>query len=435
MIGLVNNPQSWHAPVARGPIEWTQPIPGSKSITNRAFILAALANQESTIVDALDSRDTRLMMGALQELGTHIEATSTGPALLRARVRPAPFRSATIDCGLAGTVMRFVPPIAALTTGTVRFDGDLQARQRPMATILDALRELGVSVVGEQLPFTVYAQGTPPGGTVSIDASGSSQFVSGLLLAAARYEHGMTIRHEGGRLPSLPHIDMTVDMLLQAGVTVQTEPNRWRVEPGEIEGRTWRVEPDLSNATPFLAAAAVTGGTVRIPHWPVRTTQPGDAIRSILESMGCQVELEATGADFTLALSGPPAGMGLKGIRMDMSDIGELTPTVAALCALAQTESRLTGIAHLRGHETDRLAALSTEINRLGGDCEELPDGLAIRPAPLRGGLWHSYADHRMATAGALLGLVTEGVHVDDIETTSKTLPGFAHLWEQMVRG
>ncbi|MBZ8176889.1 3-phosphoshikimate 1-carboxyvinyltransferase [Corynebacterium poyangense] len=425
----------WDAPQAQGPLSWTQEIPGSKSITNRALILSALANRESHIYGALDSRDTRLMIGALQELGTHVDVTESSAAGMDIRVKPAPFHSATIDCGLAGTVMRFVPPVACLTTGTVVFDGDLQARTRPMSTMLDALRELGASVVGEQLPFTVYAQGIPDGGMVSIDASASSQFVSGLLLAAPRFRYGMTVRHVGPKLPSMPHIEMTVDMLCQAGATVHVEPHQWRVEPGELEGRTWRVEPDLSNATPFLAAAAITGGRITIPQWPLRTTQPGDVIRSILEHMGCRVELEATGADYRLVVTGPPPSQGLSGIHLDMSDIGELAPTVVALCALARSESRITGIAHLRGHETDRLAALSTEITRLGGQCEELKDGLVIKPAQLHGGVWHTYADHRMATAGAILGLVTPGVKVENIETTAKTLPGFAHLWEQMIRG
>ncbi|RSZ61845.1 3-phosphoshikimate 1-carboxyvinyltransferase [Corynebacterium hylobatis] len=421
----------WPAPTAHGPIRWTQHIPGSKSITNRAYILTALADYPSVIENALRSRDTDLMADALRTLGVGIRDTSEG-----VRVEPGPLHGGEVECGLAGTVMRFVPPLAALATGTVVFDGDPQARVRPMNTILDALRTLGVEITGDTLPFTVEGGGTPAGGTVEIDASGSSQFVSGLLLVAPRFAEGITVRHTGPKLPSLPHIEMTVAMLRRAGVRVDVSENTWKVHPGPVQGRTWHVEPDLSNATPFLAAAAVTGGTVCIPHWPLDTTQPGDVIRDILERMGCEVELIAAeqGPGHDLRVTGPDSGQ-LKGIHLDMSDIGELTPTVAALAALATTPSELTGIAHLRGHETDRLAALSTEINKLGGNCRELHDGLLITPTDLHGGVWHSYADHRMATAGAIIGLAVEGVEVEDVQTTAKTLPGFEHMWEDMVHG
>ena len=230
----------------------------------------------------------------------------------------------------------------------------------------------------------------------------------------------------------MPHIDMTVAMLADAGVHVEAAEKSWAVQPQEIRGTHWAIEPDLSNAAPFLAAAAVTGGEVRIPHWPERTTQPGAAMLSILERMGCEVELEADGAHHTLRVRGPQPGH-LLGIHLDMGDIGELAPTVAAIAACATTPSELTGIAHLRGHETDRLAALSAEINGLGGDCEELDDGLRITPTRMRGSVWHTYDDHRMATAGAIIGLVTRGVDVENIETTSKTLPGFAQMWAEVV--
>ncbi|NUS45289.1 MAG: 3-phosphoshikimate 1-carboxyvinyltransferase, partial [Mycobacteriaceae bacterium] len=294
-------------------------------------------------------------------------------------------------------------------------------------------------ITGDALPFTLEGQGRLRGGAVTIDASGSSQFVSGLLLSGARFDEGVTVHHVGKPLPSLPHIEMTVEMLRRAGVSVETpadgfgEPDTWRVAPGPIRAVDWAVEPDLSNATPFLAAAAVTGGRVSVPAWPVRTTQAGDAIRDILERMGARVVLERPdGADAgTLTVHGPAA---LHGVDIDLHDVGELAPTVAALAALADSPSRLRGIAHLRGHETDRLAALAAEINRLGGKVTETDDGLAIEPAPLRGGRWHSYADHRMATAGAILGLRAPGVTVADIDTTAKTLPGFATMWERMVQ-
>lgn len=425
----------WPAPLATEPIAATIQVPGSKSITNRALVMAAIAETPSTIMGALRSRDTELMANALKAIGVDVQIEADQDNLANAMifVEPGPLKGGCVDCGLAGTVMRFVPPLAACAKGTVFFDGDAHARNRPMQAMLNALRDLGVRVNGNQLPFEVIGDGNPTGGSVTLDASQSSQFVSGLLLAAPNFSQGISVHHSGGKLPSLPHIEMTVDMLRAAGVSVDTTvENRWSVSPGPVRGGVFHVEPDLSNATPFLAAAAVTSGTVTISNWPVSTTQPGDVIRSILTHMGCTVDLISNGALHDLRVSGPKKGE-LQGIFIDMSDIGELTPTVAALAALAQTPSQLNGISHLRGHETDRLAALATEINKLGGDCEELADGLRITPRPLHGGVWASYADHRMATAGAIIGLVTEGVKVENIKTTAKTLPGFEKLWERML--
>ena len=425
---MVRMTNLWPAPYAPTPVTHTVEVPGSKSMTNRAYVLAALAEGESTISGALRSRDTDLMEAALAAMGVGFHHEDG-----RIRVTPGALTAAEVDCGLAGTVMRFVPPVAAFAQGPVLFDGDVYAKHRPMTTILDALRKLGVAVAGDALPFTVHGRGAAEGGEVHIDASGSSQFVSGLLLSAARFDRGVTVVNTAGILPSMPHIEMTLAMLASAGVRVETTGQRWRVDPQPIRGTHYAIEPDLSNATPFLAAAAVTGGTVRIPNWPIRTTQPGDVIRHILERMGCRVELCADGTSHTLEVEGPLPGT-LQGLRLDMSDIGELTPTVAALAALATSETELTGIAHLRGHETDRLAALTREINNLGGLCEELPDGLRIHPAPLHGGTWSTYDDHRMATAGAIIGLVVEGVEVENIGTTAKTLPGFEAMWDEMVR-
>ena len=417
--------QPWIAPLATEPVRATVAVPGSKSITNRALVLAALSERGGTLTGALRSRDSRLMIDALRALGVPVDDGD--------QVVVGPHQGlrgpAEVDCGLAGTVMRFVPPAAAITDGEVRFDGDPRARERPMSTVLDALRVLGAAIDGDSLPFTVHGKGGLPGGLVTIDASASSQFVSGLLLAGARYDAGVTVHHDGKPVPSLPHIDMTVTMLREAGVIVDDdEPNTWRVEPGPIEPRDWVIEPDLSNATPFLAAAAVTGGVVTIPGWPLKTTQPGDVFGDIASRMGCQVRRD----EHALTVTGPDR---LDGIDVDLHDVGELTPTVAALAVLAHGPSVLRGIAHLRGHETDRLAALATEINRLGGDATETEDGLVIRPKPLGAGLWRAYEDHRMATAGAVIGLKVAGVEVDDIGTTAKTLPDFPAMWGRMLGG
>ncbi|RVX44477.1 3-phosphoshikimate 1-carboxyvinyltransferase [Nonomuraea polychroma] len=422
----------WPAPTATAPVTATVSLPGSKSVTNRALVLAALADGPGLVRQALRSRDADLMVAALRALGATLVAGDESTAGVDWHVTPGPIRGgAAIDAGLAGTVMRFVPPIAALADGPVSFDGDPHARKRPMGPILDALRALGARVDNDALPFTI--SGPLAGGEVMLDASGSSQFVSGLLLTAARFEKGVTIRHVGPPVPSQPHIEMTVQMLRAAGVTVDdSEHDVWRVEPGPIAARDMTVEPDLSNAAPFLAAALVTGGTITIPDWPLQTTQPGDALRGLLTAMGGTVtRAEAPGADVTdLVVSGTGE---ISGIDADLHEVGELTPTIAALAALATTPSRIRGVSHLRGHETDRLAALATEINRLGGDVEETEDGLVIRPRPLHGGTFHSYDDHRMATAGAVIGLRVPGVEVENIATTAKTLPEFVQMWTAML--
>ncbi len=421
---------NWQAPTSPSPVHATVTVPGSKSQTNRALVLAALATPQgrSTISGALRSRDTDLMIDAVRTLGVTVDGDDTGLAVSG---RIAPPTGARVDCGLAGTVLRFVPPVAALGTDTVVFDGDEQARARPIAPLLNALRGLGVDIDGDGLPFSVRGTGTVAGGTVEIDASASSQFVSGLLLSGAAFADGLTVVHTGESVPSAPHVAMTVAMLRGAGVDVDdTQANRWRVSPGPIGVRHWIIEPDLSNAVPFLAAAVVSGGSVRVAGWPEVSTQPADAILAILEKLGSVVRHSSS----YLEVKGTKS---YGGFNVDLHDVGELAPAVAALAALAApgSVSQLTGIAHLRGHETDRLAALSAEINGLGGQCEETPDGLVITAQPLHGGLWRSYADHRMATAGAIVGLRVAGLEVEDIGTTAKTLPDFPQMWADMLAG
>ena len=421
---------NWQAPSTSTPVHATVTIPGSKSLTNRALVLAAVAtpNGTSTISGALRSRDTDLMIGALQTLGVVIDGAA-GDLSISGAIDPQP--EARVDCGLAGTVLRFLPPVAALSTQTVLFDGDDQARARPIAPLLDALRGLGVKIDGDGLPFSVRGAGSVAGGTVEIDASASSQFVSGLLLSGAAFADGLTIVHTGESVPSAPHIAMTVSMLRDAGVDVDdSSANRWRVTPGPIAARDWTIEPDLSNAVPFLAAAVVSGGSVRVSGWPPVSIQPVGDIFAILEKLGSVVR---QGGSYLEVQGAQQYG----GFEVDLHDVGELTPAVAALAALASegSVSQLSGIAHLRGHETDRLAALSAEINRLGGRCEETSDGLRITAQPLHGGVWQSYADHRMATAGAIVGLRVPGVEVEDIGTTAKTLPDFPQLWAELLAG
>lgn len=417
----------WPAPRAHAPIDARVTLPGSKSLTNRALVLAALGDGPAVIRGALRSRDTELMATALGALGASIDTTGADWT-----VRPAPVTGpAEVDCGLAGTVMRFVPPVAALADGPVHFDGDPHARTRPMAEVIDALRTLGVRVDDEgrgSLPLTVAGAGSVRGGVVTMDASASSQFVSALLLSGCRYEEGVDIRHDGKPVPSMPHIDMTVACLREHGVEVDdAEPNRWRVSPGPVHATDVDIEPDLSNAAPFLMLALTSGGIVEIPGWPARTTQAGDALRDLLARMGAEV----THVDGCLRVRGTGT---IAGIDVDLHDLGELTPALAALCALADSPSYLRGIAHIRGHETDRLSALATELTGLGADVTELEDGLEVRPATLHGGTFHTYADHRMAHAGVVLGSAVDDVLVEDVATTGKTFPGFADAWSRLLR-
>lgn len=422
----VNLPSApWPAPRAAGPVCARVEIPGSKSQTNRALVLAALADGPSHIEAPLRARDTTLMVDALRTLGVAVDDGETWV------VTPGPLYGGVIDAGLAGTVMRFVPPIAALADAPVTFDGDDRARDRPMWTLIEALRQAGVVVddAGRgRMPFTVRGTGSVRGGTVEVDASVSSQFVSALLLTGARYDQGVEVVHTGVNRPvSAPHIQMTIDMLTHAGVqVVQVTPTTWRVDPGPIHARDVMIEPDLSNAAPFLAAALVTGGKVTVPGWPGATTQPGDAMRDLLARMGGAVALSEKG----LTVRGTGA---ITPLCADLRDVSELVTVIAALAALADGPSQLIGLAHMQGHETDRLSALRTELTRLGAEVTQSADALEIAPRPLSGGLWRAYADHRMATAGAVLGLVVDGVQVDDIATTNKTLPDFPGMWTRML--
>ena len=406
-------------------------IPGSKSVTNRALILAAISSSPSLLRKPLHSRDSALMIAGLKALGTQIKELANGDL----EITPKPFiGNASIDVGNAGTVMRFLPPVAALANGEIKFDGDPRSHERPLGPVIAALENLGVAIEHENrysLPLVIKASGKLRGGEIDIDASTSSQFISALLLVAPATQLGITVRHIGTQLPSQPHIDMTVSMLQQFGAKVSVSKSaqgfpQWRVEPGSLTGLDLVIEPDLSNAAPFMSAAMICGGEVTIRNWPKITTQPGDALRKIFENMGAKIEF--VGNDLKISGNGE-----IKGIDIDLHDVGELTPSIAAVAALATTPSSLRNIGHLRLHETDRLAALATEINSLGGDVDEEESALHISPAPLHSGTFHTYEDHRLATAGAMLGLVVNGIKVENIETTNKTLPDFPGQWAQLL--
>ena len=436
--GRLGDMSNWSAPFRSGltaaskPISATVTIPGSKSATNRALILAALATTPSRIRKPLSSRDTDLMVKGLQSLGCKIEQIKTDQGF-DYQVIPGKLTGPTqIDVGNAGTVMRFLPPIAALATGLIHFDGDERSHQRPIGPVLSALEQLGVSVEHNnkyKLPITINGAGKIKGGTVEIDASASSQFVSALLLVAPATQEGITIKNIGPSLPSAPHIEMTIQMLEKFGATVQRTTSSWSVKPCQLIGQDLVIEPDLSNAAPFMAAAMICGGSVQVSDWPLSTTQPGDQLRSIFTKMGAKVELNASG--LTITGSGK-----IDGIDIDLGDVGELTPSIAAVASLATTPSALRGISHLRLHETDRLSALANEINNLGGSVTEGPGDLIIKPGKMNASqIFRSYEDHRMATAGAIIGLAVEGVIVENIETTRKTLSDFPGMWQGMLDG
>jgi 3-phosphoshikimate 1-carboxyvinyltransferase len=399
------------------------------------LILAAQADSPSTLRRPLVSRDSELMVAGLRALGVGIEeknVTTNGVEELQWIITPAPLRGGVkIDVGNAGTVMRFLPPLAALATGDVAFDGDPRSYERPLGPVIKALEELGISIEHDgrySLPLKLHGTGKIPGGALTIDASASSQFLSALLLVAPSFGNGIVATHKGGLLPSMPHIEMTVDMLrsFRAQVEVDDAVQSWSVKSGKLHGQELVIEPDLSNAAPFLSLAMVCGGSVTIADWPKTTTQPGDQLRSIFTQMGAKVSMDERG----LTLSGTGV---IHGIDIDLHDVGELTPSIAAVAALADSPSHLRGIAHLRLHETDRLAALTREINALGGDVVEEESALHITPAPLHGGVFHTYDDHRLATAGAVIGLVVPGIEVENIATTRKTLPDFPGLWSSLL--
>ena len=427
----------WAAPRADAPLAARLTLPGSKSLTNRELVLASLADGPSTIHRPLHSRDTSLMVEGLRGLGVGIEEVpGDGEFGPDRRVTPGELLGGTIDGGLAGTVLRFLPIVAALALGPTSVDGDPYARKRPMRTTIDALRGLGVEVSDDgrgTMPFTVHGTGGVRGGELAIDASASSQFVSGLLLAAPRFAEGLVLRHTGDRLPSMPHIRMTIECLAARGVVVEEpEPGTWVVAPQPIRAIDVTIEPDLSNAGPFLGAALLAGGTVTIGGWPESTTQVGDEFLRILPRLGATVTRDGDAVTVDGG-AGVRGGVPLRAADLDLTIGGELAPTIATLLAFADGPSTVSGIGHLRGHETDRLTALATELGRLGGEVVEHDESLEVHPRPLHGGAWEAYADHRMATSGALAGLVVEGVTVDDIGTTAKTLPEFPELWARML--
>ena len=424
----------WTAPTATGPVHASVRLPGSKSMTSRALVLGALSLGCSTLRAPLRARDTELMAAGLRAMGVHVSTADDNLWVLRSRPLQGP---AHVNVGRAGSVMRFLPAVAGLADGAVTFDGDPHSRRRPMAPLVGALRALGARVDGEGgLPMTVHGIGRVGGGEVTIDASASSQLVAGLLLAAAEFDRGVTVRHVGPPVPK-PHLRLTVHMLRSAGAGVDdSRPDVWVVKPGRLNGRAWDIEPDLSGAAPFLAAAILTGGTVTVPGWPPVSGQSGRLLLDLLRQMGGASTLTPRG----LVMRGTGA---VHGLTADLDGAAELAPVLAALATVADSPSHLFGLGHLRSHESngsglqrgDDIAALITELTALGADVAQEPDGLRIRPRPLRGATFRTHDDHRLAHAAALIGLTVAGVRLDDVACTARTLPEFPRLWSSMVHG
>ena len=438
MEGRLVHMTNWSAPFRSGITSASQPlkakisIPGSKSATNRALILAAISKTPSRLRKPLSSRDADLMVKGLRSLGCKINEIKTTEGF-DYEITPQKLSGpCQIDVGNAGTVMRFLPPIASLATGLVHFDGDARSHERPLEPVIKALEQLGISIEHGnkyRLPLTINGSGQINGGEIQIDASASSQFISALLLLGPATKNGLTVKHTGKSLPSMPHIEMTIQMLRKFGAIVEVDQNSWTIRSGELHGQDLTIEPDLSNAAPFMAAAMVCGGSVEILDWPKSTSQPGDQLRDIFAKMGARIEQNGEG----LKIFGSGE---INGIDIDLHDVGELTPTIAAVAALASSPSTLRGIGHLRLHETDRVAALANEINNLGGDVTEGPGELLIKPTNLVASqIFKSYEDHRMATAGAIIGLAVKDLIVENIETTKKTLPNFPGMWQEMLNG
>lgn len=394
-------------------------------MTARALLLAAVSVGPSTLTHPSESRDSIVLARGLRTMGCHVSSVDDEQWLLRPRPLAGPTH---VDVEGAGTAMRFLPPVAGLADGPVSFDGSEVLRTADLRPQLDAMRELGIAVSAESggLPLTVQGIGRVPGGDVVLDASASSQMVSGLLLAGPDFDHGLVLRHDGPPLSAAPHVELTVAMLRAAGAGIDdATPNVWEVEPGRLFGRAWTIEPDLVAAAPFLAAALVTGGQVTVPGWPTRTTQPGGALLGVLTEFGAHCVQSTEG----LTVRG---GGVLHGVDADVCRLGELVPVLAALAALAEGPSYLRGLARVPGAR-DLVSGLAAALDPLGGVVRETADGVRILPGPLAGGPFDTRADHRLAHAGAVLGLAVPGVVLSDVSCTAKSLPDFPGMWRRML--
>lgn len=422
---------------APGPLAATVAVPGSKSLTNRALVCAALAEGDSVLHHALVADDTAAMRSGLAALGVVVDEQGRpdeiGDVTLRVRGcagRP-PATVAVVDARLSGTTSRFLLPVAALTTGTIRVDGALPLRARPMGPSVAALRRLGVTVtdVGEPGHLPVELTGGPAaGGPLEVPGSASSQFLSGLLLAGPAMRRGLVVRVTGG-LVSRPYVDLTVAVMAAFGVGVERPDERtWAVEPQAYRAAQHRIEPDASAASYAFAAAALVGGSVTVEGLGSGARQGDVRFVDVLEAMGATVERAPE--RITVRVDRP-----LQGTEVDMAHLSDTAQTLAVVATAAEGPTRVTGIGFIRGKETDRIGAVVTELRRAGIDAEEEPDGFVVRPGPVRPVIIDTYGDHRMAMAFALLGLRHEGVRIADPGCVAKTFPGYWGFLERLRVG
>ena len=403
-----------------GPLDAEIVVPGSKSLTNRALVLAALAEGTSTLRGALVADDTLAMAGAMSSLGARVvlDPELCTVAGIGGRLAPGPLE---IDARLSGTTARFVLPVLALGEGPYVLDGDQPLRDRPLGPSIEALRRLGADVDDSDrpghLPVVVRA-GTGRGDGVGVDGSLSSQFTSGLLLAAAAMPEGLAVELIGP-VVSRPYLDMTLAVLRDFGVDAGTDGERrlW-VRPGGLRATDHRIEPDASSASYFLAAAAVCGGRVRVPDLGTSSLQGDARFADVLRAMGAVVDRGPAGTEVR--------GTGrLQGIDIDLTDMPDMAQTVAAVAVFADGPTTVRGVEVIRGHETDRIAAVVAELRRCGLDADEHPDGFTVHPGTPRATRVETYRDHRMAMSFAVVGLAASGIEIADPGCVAKTFPDF----------
>lgn len=413
-------------PLERPP-DATIRVPGSKSVTNRALIIAALADGHSRILNPLFSDDSYWLMDALVRLGIDVRADSErGEVYVSGQ--SGVFRTSGTDLfvGNAGTVARFLPPVLALGRGPYSVDGVPRMRGRPVADLVDAMRQLGAAVdyAGKhgRFPLTVRGGGIP-GGEARVSASKSSQFISGLLMAAPYAEAPVTLLAEGRK--EWPYVGITVALMRAFGVEVDEAHGRFAVDPAFYTARDYEVEPDASGASYFMAAAAVTGGRVRILGLGSSSPQGDLRFAEVLRDMGCRVEI----APDSVEVIGPDR---LQGVEVDMNAFSDTMITLAAISPFATGPTTIENVGHTRLQETDRLSAVATELNRLGMKTQTTSSSIRIIPNTIKPGVVRTYGDHRMAMAFAITGLVASGIRIGDPGCVTKTFPGYFGALESL---
>jgi 3-phosphoshikimate 1-carboxyvinyltransferase len=420
---------------AAGPIDATVAVPGSKSITNRALLVAALADGPSELTGALHSDDTRYMAAALNALGVPVETDEVGARfVVQGGGGTFPVAAGDLFVGNAGTAMRFLTAALPLGRGFYRIDGVPRMRQRPIQPLLGALRDLGAdaaSELGTGCPPVVVRAGGLPGGRCAMAGNASSQYFSALLLVGPYAARGIEVEVVGD-LVSKPYLPMTAAVMAAFGVAAELDTAAWRrlaVRPGQrYTGRAYAVEPDASNASYFFAAAAVTGGRVRVEGLGRRSTQGDLRFVDVLAAMGATVEE----TDAAVEVRGPAGGR-LRGVDLDLGAISDTAQTLAAIAPFAEGPTTIRGVAHARLKETDRVAAMATELRRLGQEVEEFPDGLRIVPRPLLPADVSTYDDHRMAMSFAVAALRAPGLRLRDPGCVAKTFPDFFQRLDALV--